>query len=115
MLKNLDYIDHFYIYKYTGFYIKKENIKLRDDDLITIKESIHEGFYCVYINLELLERYIKLYKITKSKKLEHLFQYIDYLKLIKKYTMQDIFENILSEELAKSIDKEIIKNLINLK
>ena len=91
-------------------YIKKDIHCEIDTDLITIKK-FDEEYNTVVINYLLYNRYLKLFKITKNEKLKKLLDIVQLCEINKK-ELQDIMSSILTKELTKNINNEILKNLI---
>lgn len=101
------------IYNY-DFYVHKKFIpKPICNEVIKI-ETYNENYYQVYINTFLNDRYLKLSKITKNKDVQEILDLVD---MCKEHRMgfNELMEDELVQELSRSIDKEIIKNLINMK
>ena len=97
-------------------YVYKDKLnKIINNDLISSEEKDEKCLY-VYINYKLLKRVEKLFKITKDETIEETINYVKYVDSIK-YTggIASEIEGMLAEELSKNIDREIIKNLMNLK
>lgn len=91
-------------------YIKKDIHCEIDTDLITIKK-FDEEYNTVVINYLLYNRYLKLFKITKNEKLKKLLDIVQLCEINKKEP-RDIMSSILTKELTKNINNEILKNLI---
>jgi hypothetical protein len=96
------------------FYIKDDiGISPMKNNIITIFKSNYEGFYKVEVDYVLYERYQKIYRITKSDILKKIFDLI--ILCEKNMISYNSVEIELVDELSKSIDKDIIKNLRELK
>ena len=97
-------------------YVYKDKLnKIINNDLISFEEKDEKCLY-VYINYKLLKRVEKLFKITKDETIEETINYVKYVDSIKHSGgINSELESMLAEELSKNIDREIIKNLMNLK
>ena len=99
------------------FYISKDctDIKPINNSIINISYSItFYDYYHVYINYKLLNRFIKINKLTNGNKINDI---LDLIHLCESYRINfdDILEKALVKELSKEINKDILKNIRNLK
>ncbi len=97
------------------FYVKKSvGVKPINNNVIVIKDfKGNPNYYKVDINYVFLDRLLKLYKITKKDGLEHIIEIIEICEK-NKSTWFETVEDGAGAELAKSIDKDIINNLVQM-
>ena len=98
------------------FYVEKIKLdKIINNDLISFDEMNEKCLY-IHINYKLLKRVEKLVKITDDEKVKEVVVYVRYVDSIKKsHNMAYEMEKMLADELSKSINNEIIKNVMSLK
>ena len=101
-------------FSYATNYIKKSLVKPMDTVIIKIyDDKCHDNFYKVEINQKLLERYSKIYKVTKNEGLKKILEAADICEKNMSSSV-GMMEESLIQELSSSIDREIIKKLISL-
>ena len=107
-------VDEISAFSYATNYIKKSLVKPMDTVIIKIyDDKCHDNYYKVEINQKLLERFTKIYKITKNEGIRKILEAAD---ICEKNMASGVgmMEESLIQELSTSIDREIIKKLMSM-
>jgi hypothetical protein len=90
--------------------------KITTNDIIFIDNSVFIKHRSISINNLLLERYNKISKLTNTSNL-NTDSILNKINILLKYksSSHDILQNILSNELCKSIDNSILNTLKTMK
>lgn len=107
-------VDDISKFNYATNYIKKSLVKPMNNIIIKIyDDKYNDNYYKVDINQKLLERYTKIYKVTKDEGLRRILEAVEICEKNRSDWM-NMTEESLADELAYSINKDILKRLFML-
>jgi hypothetical protein len=95
----------------TNFYVKKDLVRPMDNKILRIRECPHKNHYEVHINYVLFDRLIKIIKITDTKLYEDIIKTVEICVMNSK-NWWSVAEDEMVEELTQSIDRQILKDLM---
>ena len=100
--------------KNLDFYVSKKLVYPINNKIITIKECSYSTHYEVHIDYVFFERLMKLTKITNIDTYKEIERLVEICEQNKRNWMDVVWKMICQKKYSQSIDKEILKKLLEL-